>query len=184
MMVLKKKEIVAAALVVLIGVAGYMNWSYQDTIRVTDGEIYEETGKRLGEAQYVNTTKKDVEKDTENKVPQDQLAAAKLEKENARSKSMEILKETAENESFDEATRKDAQNRILKMAENVEKEATIESIAAAKGYSGVFVYIDSDMVDILVKKDGMSEKDVIILKDIAMEQLKIGAENIKIVQVQ
>ena len=37
-MVLKKKEIIAASLVVLIGVAGYLNWSYQDTIRVQDGE--------------------------------------------------------------------------------------------------------------------------------------------------
>ena len=36
-MVLKKKEIIAASLVVLIGVAGYLNWSYQDTIRVQDG---------------------------------------------------------------------------------------------------------------------------------------------------
>ena len=60
-MILKRKEVVAAALVVLIGVAGYLNWSYQDEIRVTDGEIYAETGKRLGEAQYVSTTKSDVE---------------------------------------------------------------------------------------------------------------------------
>ena len=29
-MVLKKKEIIAASLVVLIGVAGYLNWSYQN----------------------------------------------------------------------------------------------------------------------------------------------------------
>ena len=48
-MVLKKKEIIAASLVVLIGVAGYLNWSYQDTIRVQDGESYVETGKKLGE---------------------------------------------------------------------------------------------------------------------------------------
>ena len=100
MMVLKKKEIVAAALVVLIGVAGYLNWSYQDTVRVTDGELYAETGKRLGEAQYVSTAKNDVEdKETEKKDAKDtkktdknaktedagnQFAAAKLEKENAR----------------------------------------------------------------------------------------------------
>lgn len=54
-MVLKKKEIIAASLVVLIGVAGYLNWSYQDTIRVHDGESYVETGKKLGEAQYVSS---------------------------------------------------------------------------------------------------------------------------------
>ena len=55
MMVLKKKEIIAAALVVLIGMAGYLNWSYQDTVHVRDGESYIETGKKLGEAQYVNS---------------------------------------------------------------------------------------------------------------------------------
>ena len=53
-MVLKRKEIVAASLVLLIGIAGYLNWSYQDSIQVTDGESYIETGKKLGEAQYVS----------------------------------------------------------------------------------------------------------------------------------
>ena len=57
-MVLKRKEIVAAALVVLIGVAGYLNWSYQDTIRVTDGDEYVQTGKKLGEAQLVSKNEK------------------------------------------------------------------------------------------------------------------------------
>ncbi len=50
MMVLKRKEIIAAALVVLIGVAGYLNWSYQDSVHVSDNEVYEKTGKKLGEA--------------------------------------------------------------------------------------------------------------------------------------
>ena len=55
MLVLKKKEIIAAALVVMIGVAGYLNWSYQDTVRVTDSENYIQTGKKLGEAKYVDS---------------------------------------------------------------------------------------------------------------------------------
>ena len=192
MMVLKKKEIIAAALVVLIGVAGYLNWSYQDTVRVTDGEIYEQTGKRLGEAQYVNSTKSDVE-DSENKKeetqetktePKDKFAAARLDKENARSKSLEILNQSAANESFDDETRKAAQDRILKMADDVQKEATIENIAKAKGFEELAVYIDGESVDILVRKADLSENDVNKLKDIAAEQLNIGAKNIKIVQVQ
>ena len=200
MMVLKKKEIVAAALVVLIGVAGYLNWSYQDTVRVTDGELYAETGKRLGEAQYVSTSKNDVEdKDTEKKDAKEtkkseksgktedtenQFAAAKLEKENARSKSLEILNQTAANESFDEDTRKKAQERILKMAENVEKEATIENIARAKGYTEVAVYIDGEAADMIIKKAELSEDDITKLKAIVSEQLNIGAKDIKIVPVK
>lgn len=208
-MVLKRKEIIAAALVVLIGVAGYLNWSYQDTVRVTDGSTYNETAKRLGEAQYVSSPKEDVEdKETDKKTSdkkeskedkndkddkkeestetssKEQFASAKLEKENARSKSLEILNQTAANESFDEDTRKNAQDRILKMAENVEKEATIENIAKAKGFPEIAVYIDGDSVDMIVKKNGLSENDVVKLKEIAAEQLNIGAKDIKIVQVQ
>ena len=55
MMMLKKKEIIAASLVVLIGMAGYLNWSYQDTVRVRDNESYVETGKTLGEAEMVSS---------------------------------------------------------------------------------------------------------------------------------
>ena len=53
-MVLKKKERIAASLVVLIGVAGYLNWSYQDTIRVQDGESYVETGTKRQRARGGN----------------------------------------------------------------------------------------------------------------------------------
>ena len=185
MVLLRKKEIVAAALVVMIGVAGYLNWSYQDTIKVTDGEIYTETGKRLGEAQYVSSANGQEEDDKPTVASgKDHFESAKKEKENARSKAMEILTKSAENENFDADTRKSAQERILKMAENVEKETTIENIAKAKGFSDIAVYIDGDMADIIVKKDDLSENDIIKLKQIATEQLNTGAQNVKIVQVK
>ncbi|HIU47819.1 MAG TPA: SpoIIIAH-like family protein [Candidatus Avimonoglobus intestinipullorum] len=209
MMVLKRKEIIAAALVVLIGVAGYLNWSYQDTIRVTDGDSYIETGKKLGEAQYVNSNQEDVEDGAtaENTAAENQAAEgenqeentetqetaansgdyfveAKLEKESARSKALEILNQTAANESFDRETREKAQEQILSTAKNVEKEAAIENIAKAKGYPDISVYIDGEEVNIIVRKDGFSEEDVAKIKDIATEQLGISGKNIKIVQVQ
>lgn len=207
MMVLKRKEIIAAALVVMIGVAGYLNWSYQDTIRVTDGETYTETGKKLGEAQYVSTTKNDEDADksdskddkkdgkkAEKKNNQtddqtkstsaDYFTEARLEKESSRSKSLEILNQTAANESFDADIRQKAQNQILKMAEDVEKESMIEKVAQAKGYQEVAVYIDGDSVKLIVKKDSLNEQDVAKLKDIIVEQTGISPQNIKIVEMK
>ncbi|MBQ3463259.1 MAG: SpoIIIAH-like family protein, partial [Clostridia bacterium] len=173
-MVLKKKEIIAASLVVLIGVAGYLNWSYQDTIKVRDGETYVETGKRLGEAQYVSSNEENVEKTDgeekkaeqtsadenkeENKeekkteetaadgnanVTEEKGAGAdyfdktKQNREESRSKSLEILNQTAENESFDAEIRKKAGDKILAVADNVQKENEIEGIARSKGYSEI-----------------------------------------------
>ena len=206
-MILKRKEIIAAALVVMIGVAGYLNWSYQDTIRVTDGETYSETGKKLGEAQYVSTTKNDEDADkTDSKddkkdskkaekknnqtddqtksTSADYFTEARLEKESSRSKSLEILNQTAANESFDADIRQKAQNQILKMAEDVEKESMIEKVAQAKGYQEVAVYIDGDSVKLIVKKDSLNEQDVAKLKDIIVEQTGISPQNIKIVEMK
>lgn len=180
MMVLKKKEIIAAALVVLIGVAGYLNWSYQDTIKVTDGESYEEA-KRLGEAQYVNETE---DRDAQAVSSTNYFTQAKMDKDNARSEALEILEQTAQNQDFDEEIRKKAQQEILDTAQNVEKEAAIENAAKAKGYNEISVYIDSGSVDIMVKKDNFSDEDVIKLKDIASSQLSIDPSAVKIVEVK
>ena len=103
MMVLKKKEVVATALVVLIGVAGYLNWSYQDTIRVTDGGSYLEEAKKLGEAEYVSSDKTDVSEDGETEetaAEASYFTEAKLSKDNSRSRALEILNQTATNETF------------------------------------------------------------------------------------
>lgn len=211
-MVLKKKEIIAASLVVLIGVAGYLNWSYQDTIRVQDGESYVETGKKLGEAQYVNAvdeveetsegeeasseakeaTAENAENNSEDTAQTVETTSgsdnyfeqARLNKEASRSKSLEILNNTAENESFDAEIRQKAGDKILAVANNVQKESEIESIAQSKGYSEICVYVDDSEANVMVRKDGFCDEDVVKLTAIVTEQLKISARNVKIVEVK
>ena len=210
-MVLKKKEIIAASLVVLIGVAGYLNWSYQDTIRVQDGESYIETGKKLGEAQYVNAVdetedagdasgeggaEENSEVNDENNADNnyaaretvsggaDYFEQAKLDKESSRSKSLEILNQTAENTSFDEDIRKKAGDKIIDVADNVEKETEIESIANSKGYNEICVYVDDADVNVMVRKENFGDEDVVKLTEIVTDELKISAQNVKIVEVK
>lgn len=220
-MILKKKEIIAASLVVLIGVAGYLNWSYQDTIKVRDGESYVETGKKLGEAQYVSSNEEveeaspdgetqDGETETtaadngdgeenggENaegtqaeetsggaEAGADYFDRAKLDREESRSKSLEILNQTAQNESFDEEIRKKAGDKILTVADNVQKESEIEGIAQSKGYSEICVYVDNDDANVVVRKDGFNNDDVVKLTELVTDHLKISAQNVKIVEVK
>lgn len=193
MMVLKKKEIIAASLVVLIGLAGYLNWSYQDTVNVRDGESYIETGKKLGEAQYVNSVE-EVEENGEAQEASENTETvsgdsgyfeqARLDKEKSRSKALEILNETAQNENFDGEIRKKAGDRIILQAQNVECENQIESIAKSKGYNEICVYADEDKVTVTVRKEGFSDEDAVRLTELAADNLKISAKNIKIVEVK
>ena len=216
-MILRKKELIAASLVILIGVAGYLNWSYQDTISVKDGESYIETGKKLGEAQYVSGTSEVEEDGDEASEEAEETAAedaaenenngetadgtndsavetvrdtggyfeqARLDKETSRSKSLEILNQTAANDSFDSEIRKKAGDKILAAAENVEKEAAIESVAQSKGYAEICVYIEDDTANVSVRKDGFSQEDVAVLTDIVTDQTNLSAQNIRIIEVR
>lgn len=83
MMILKKKEIIAASLVVLIGMAGYLNWSYQDTVRVRDNESYIETGKTLGEAEMVSANNEVTEEPLASGAPGDETSAEPAAEETA-----------------------------------------------------------------------------------------------------
>lgn len=195
-MILRRKEIVAAALVVLVGMAGYLNWHYQDTITVRDGESYVEAGKRLGEATYVMNEEKveenKPEEETENKAAPvnssdavaDYFENSRSEREISRSKSLDILNQTAANESFDTEIRRKAQDKIISLAENVQNEAEIENLARAKGYDKICVYISEENVNITVQKDEFSEADAAKIQEIATEQLKISPNQIKIVEVR
>ena len=199
MMVLKRKEIIATALVVLIGMAGYLNWSYQDTVRVKDGESYIETGKKLTEAAPVNADAKKIPEEEQKELKADEAQKtqetakagnedyfenAKLEKQTARDKSLEILNSTATNESFDADIRKKAQEQILALASYSEKEAAIENIAGAKGYHNICAFMNEDTLNITVKQENFSEDDVVKIMEIAQEQIKISANNIKVVEIK
>ncbi len=184
-MVLKRKELIAASLVVLIGVAGYLNWSYQDTMRVEDNELYTETGRRLGETEYVNAdvTAEEVAETSAEEKSDDYFEKARAEREEARAQAMQILNDTIANENFDEEIRKEAQEQVLMISSDIEREAAAENIAKAKGYENICITINEDSADIVVQKDGFSEQDVVKLTEIAVEQLKISANNVKVVDI-
>ena len=187
MMVFKRKEIIAAALVMLIGMAGYLNWSYQDTVQIKDGDSYIETGKKIGEAEFVTsdaTSEPAAETINNTSEQNDYFETAVTEKQTARSKALEILNQTASNQSFDKEVRKEAQERILEIASITEKETAVENIARAKGYEKICVFVNEDSVDISVKKDNFSEEDVVKINEIAQNQLNVPTKNIKIVEVK
>lgn len=188
-MILKKKEAVAASLVVLIGLAGYLNWSYQDTVKVRDNDTYVQTGKMLGEAEMVSannetTEKKDEKKEEKTVENAAYFEDAKQNREAARAAAAEALKATSQDESIDEKTRTLAGEKLVKCAENTELENTIESIAAAKGFGEVCVYINEGAAVVAVRMSGLDQTQTASLCEIVRETANINTENIKIIEVK
>lgn len=205
MMILKKKEIIAASLVVLIGLAGYLNWSYQDTIRVSDNESYVATGKTLGAAEMVSSNNEVTEETSEeptkteeakttgsdevsennnNEGGENYFEDAKMNRESARAATMETLKQTSTDTSIDEETRRLAGEKLIQCTENIEIESKLENIAAAKGYKDVCVYISDGTADVTVKYDNFSSEDAMRLTDIVTSTAGISADKVKVIEVK
>lgn len=182
-MILKKKEIIAASLVVMIGLAGYLNWSYQDTVEVRDNDSYVTTGKILGEAEMVSSTNEKTE-DTTGMENTAYFEDAKANRESARAAAMEALKATSQDTAVDEATRTLAGEKLVKCAENIEIENAVESVAQAKGFKDICVYINEGAAIITVRCDGLDETKTKTLCEIVMETAGIGMEHIKIIEVK
>ncbi len=203
MMLLKKKEIIAASLVVLIGMAGYLNWSYQDTVKVRDNKSYVETGKMLGEAEMVSANNEVTEsngdeqpeaaeaeseetaseqKQEEAMKPAKSFDEAKMNREAARAAAMEALKNASADQSIDEEARKLAGEKLIACSENIELESRVESIAASKGFE-VCAYMNEQTVTVTVKSEGLSQEDAQKLTEAVTEAAGVSADKVRLIEV-
>lgn len=179
MMVFKKKQIVLLALVVMVGIAGYLNWRYEANLQTSSDpvengiavEAGESAESNLGEAQMVNGET----------AQNDPFAASRMNRETARAKSLEILNATVNNANATPEAKTQAQEQIAKTAKNVETEANIETLIKAKGFADAVAVIGEDSVTVTVKAQGLTAPETAKIKDIVMEQTKNN--NIKIVEV-
>lgn len=202
MMLLKKKEIIAASLVVLIGMAGYLNWSYQDTVKVRDNKSYVETGKMLGEAEMVSANNEVTESNSEDEAAQpeseetasEQTAEnvmekpktfdeSKMNREAARAAAMEALKNASSDQSIDEEARKLAGEKLVACSENIELESRVESIASSKGFE-VCAYINEGIATVTVRSAGLTREEAVKLSEAVTSAAGITADKVRIIEVQ
>ena len=109
---------------------------------------------------------------------------AKQNRESARSAAIETLKATAQDDSVDEATRTLAGEKLVRCAEYIELENTIESIASAKGFPEICAYINEDCAVITVRADGLNQTQTATICEIVTETANISMDKIKIVEVK
>lgn len=183
MIVLHKRQITAVCLLMLIGVAGYLNWSFQqDAIDPDVAAVYSEVSKKLGEAKMVSGT---AESGTVNTTSgDDYFTRAKLERDVKRSESMDMLTEILNAQGTDKTARTKAEDEIHLLSDFTEKEVMIENLIRAKGYENVVAFMGENLITIAVKTHGLNEVDAAVMQDIAVSTTTYPADKIKIVEIQ
>lgn len=189
-MKLWKRNAVVVIIVLFVGVAVYLNWSYGQTAGL-DSEA-ETTGKLLGEALLVNG------ESDENKAQEIQtgaqgekaqtgyFAAARLNRQQARDSALEILQQAAADAMADQGIIDEANASIQSLADNTLVEAQIENLVIAKGYKDCVCYINENSASVVVAatETGLTETDTARIAEIVMEETGLTAGQIKIIETE
>ncbi len=183
--VLKKNRLVILALSVMIGVAGYLNFNAgkEDSVKssdlgnadvevisynedISDEEYLEQAA--LEENVELNGDEEDIGEAvlTSAEIAKSNLATAKLNREQSRSKSKEALLNVINDETVSEDAKTEAVSSYVALTDNIEKETAAETVLTAKGYDDAIVTVNDDTVDVTLSVDSLSDTERAQIEDV------------------
>ncbi len=112
----------------------------------------------------------------------DYFTTSVLNRSRARDEAMEVLQTVVDSSSSSKEASASALADISRIAEDIEKEANIESLVKSKGFAECVAVISGDGVNIVVKCDELLPSDIAQIKEIAYENAEILPENVVIIQ--
>lgn len=204
----KKNQIIIAALTVLLGVAGYINFSgrnlnlsKENEDEVTEAAFAETNlSSEVADAAYGELTLYDVENEenielnsSEEDIGEAILTSAdvsnsivniKLNREQARSKSKEYYLEIINGDSIEQANVQQAMEAYVKLTEDMEKEADAETLLMAKGFNNAIVSISDSSVDVVVSNEGLTDTERAQIEDIVVRKTGCTVDQIVISEVR
>lgn len=190
-MMIGKKYLVLAGLLIALGAAVYLNWQFSPSDIATDviaGEEvgYTEDGYITVSQNSVSQTDAEGQESVEAGKENDFFAEAKKDRETTRGEALSTLEDIITDPSLNESERSAAVNSAAKIAENMEKEAAIETLVKAKGYKDCVVVISDAQVNVIIPSgdDGLKASDAAIIKDIVVGQLNVSPSAIKIIEAK
>lgn len=168
-----KKRAVAAAVLVFVGAAVYLNWRYTDNVQ--------ETSKILGQSTLVSAQQEAEQAAAAGQ--DDYFATARLSRKQARDSAISMLQEAEIDENADESVLNEASETLQVLAAYTVAEAQIESLVTAKGYADCVTFMGADSISVVVgDADGLDATDVARIKDIVINETSYTADQIKIME--
>ena len=203
--IVKKNQIIIAALAVMIAAAGYLN--YSGKIFGGDKEAETASADRANQ-ELLDISEEDLASASEDIESQDGgegsdgsvdgtpgeavltsgetsavVAEAKVTREQVRAKNKESLLEIIDNESLSDEQKQNAVNQMVAMTDLAEKEAAAETLLASKGFNEVVISLTADTADVVVNAADLSDANRAQIEDIVARKTGVAAQNIVITPV-
>ena len=200
-----KRNAVVVAIVLFVGAAVYLNWSYGREVAAAGADS--QNGKMLGQAALVNGKDDKQTGDSQgagNAQSSAQpsgdpsaapsaageqtgyFASARLNRQQARDSALQLLQQAAADANAQQDIIDEANASIQAMAALTMSEAQVENLVTAKGYGDCVCFVNENSASVVVSStaDGLSETDIAKISEIVMEETGLAASRIKIIETE
>ena len=153
------KIIIIAAMVLLLGVTGYLNVMLNNSASSSS-----QNSTTVSSASYFQTYRTD--------------------RESTRDQEMLYYDAIISSETSSESAIKNAEEAKLGLISQMEKELVVEGLIKAKGFEDCVVSLTDANVNAVIKTKELNSSEVAQIVSVIQSQLSVGIENIKIIPVE
>ncbi len=172
-----KKQLTLAVMAIALCGAVWLNMEYSAGSGIKDET--EPTASYLGQAQYVNGSVENAEKDNT-----DYFEKIRKERNEKRSEAIDELEDTIADAKIGNDVKKSAVDKLAELTARMDTEASIEALLKAKGFKDVLAVIGDNDINITVKTEKLVESETLQIQDIAVSQSGFSLEKVKIITVK
>lgn len=167
-----KRNIIIAAVLVLVCAAVYLNWSYN----ASDESEPVDAADDANGAQTVGTQDS----------TDDYFAQARLARQTSRDEALGLLETAAASEGASQEAIDASMDAIAAMATWSMQETQIENLLLAKNFADAVVYISSDGVTVAVPApvEGLNSAEVAQITETVIGETGCTAEDIRVIEVK
>lgn len=156
----RTKIIIIAAMVLLLGVTGYLNVMLNNSVSTNTSN----NSSTVSSASYFQTYRTD--------------------RESTRDQEMLYYDAIISSETSSESAIQNAEEAKLNLINQMEKELVVEGLIKAKGFEDCVVTLSDSNVNAVVKTSELNSSEVAQIVAVIQSQLSVGIENIKIIPVE
>jgi len=190
-MIIKKRQLLLATLVIALAAAVFVNWYYtRPEIESADAKIKSETkpevqeGVNLGDARYVISTDATLDDVAAQAQASEYFASAKLRRQNAHDEAAESLNDIIKDGTSSSDAVSKATAALEELANSISLESDIENLITAKAGCENLVILNGGNAEIIVENGALDDVSIIKIKEIAVKQTGYSVEKISITEME
>lgn len=185
-MIVKKRQLLTATLIIALGAAVAVNWYYTDDTGMISDSKEKTTASvsgNLGDSLLVNGTVDYQEQQTYNDKSSDEyFANAKITRNQTNDKIIDKINELSGKDSLT-ADDKDKIKKLLnEYTDTLKSQTDSENLIKAKTGSNCIVIISEDSCQVIMEENSLNDTVIMQISEIIEKNTNISAENLIIIE--